>query len=87
MDNTGTKLALHHTVRQGTAAGIPVGDEELEDNMTRTQHTTLGDLIALFYEEFLQLYGDEELASVAAAAVINDMLSAPVEEEALEDAA
>lgn len=36
---------------------------------------TLGDLISLFYEEFLAMYGDEELASVATAAVINDLLS------------
>ncbi len=35
----------------------------------------LGDLISLFYEEFLAMYGDEELASVATAAVINDLLS------------
>lgn len=42
--------------------------------MTRTTHTTLGDLISLFYDEFYALYGDEELASLAAASVINDML-------------
>ena len=35
----------------------------------------LGDLINLFYQEYLALYGDEELASVAAAATINEMLS------------
>jgi hypothetical protein len=43
--------------------------------MTPTIDTTLGELINVFYEEFLQLYGDEELASIAAAAVVNDMLS------------
>ena len=37
--------------------------------------TTLGDLISTFYEEFLSMYGDEELASVATAAVINDLLT------------
>ena len=42
--------------------------------MTETR-TTLGDLITLFYEEYLAVYGDEELASVAAAATINDMLA------------
>lgn len=35
---------------------------------------SLGDLISLFYEQFLALYGDEDIASVAAAATINDML-------------
>ena len=42
--------------------------------MTRDIQTTLGDLISLFYDEFYALYGDEELASLAAASVINDML-------------
>lgn len=41
-----------------------------------TTHTTLGDLISTVYEEFLALYDDEELASVATAAVINDLLAA-----------
>ena len=37
--------------------------------------TTLGELISDFYEEFMEIYGDEDIASVAAAAVINDLLS------------
>lgn len=37
--------------------------------------TTLGDLISTLYEEFLLLYGDEEIASVATASVINDLLA------------
>ena len=32
--------------------------------------TTLGELISVFYEEFMEIYGDEDIASVAAAAVI-----------------
>jgi hypothetical protein len=48
--------------------------------------TTLGELISTLYTSFLELYGDEDLASVAAAAVINDLLTTPVS-EALEDAA
>lgn len=36
----------------------------------------LGELISLFFEEYLVLYKDEELASVAAAATINELLSA-----------
>jgi hypothetical protein len=53
----------------------------------------LGDLINLFYQEYMALYGDEELASVAAAATINEMLSEsiasntmPSEEEKVEAA-
>lgn len=38
-------------------------------------NTNLGELISAIYEEFLAQYGDEELASVATAAVINDLLS------------
>jgi hypothetical protein len=34
--------------------------------MNRTETVSLGDLISLFYEEYLALYGDEELAAVAA---------------------
>lgn len=37
---------------------------------------TLGDLVALFYEEFLALYGDEELASGSAAAAVIELLNA-----------
>lgn len=40
-----------------------------------TTNLPLGELISSFYEEFLALYGDEELASVATAAVINDLLA------------
>lgn len=62
--------------------------EHQEHDMTRTTQTTLGDLISVFYEEFLELYGDAELASVATAAVINDMLiDAREEEPVFEDAA
>ena len=41
----------------------------------------LSDLITLFYDEYLALYGDEELASVAAAATINDILADRTESE------
>jgi hypothetical protein len=44
--------------------------------MPRIQ-STLGELISLVYEQFLAQYGDEELASVATAAVVNDWLSSP----------
>lgn len=45
-----------------------------------TTNTTLGELISLFYDEYLALYGDKDLASVATAATVNELLI----EEALE---
>ncbi len=43
--------------------------------MSATLNANLGELISLFYDEFMELYGDPELASVATAAVINDLLA------------
>jgi hypothetical protein len=65
-----------------------------ETRETREENpVNLGDLINLFYQEYMALYGDEELASVAAAATINEMLSEsvtyntmPLEEEQVEAA-
>ncbi len=37
-------------------------------------HTTLGDLVELFYEEYLALYGDPELARIATSATLNDLV-------------
>lgn len=37
--------------------------------------TTLGELITALYAHYLDLYGDEELASVATAACVNDHLA------------
>ena len=34
-----------------------------------------GELISKFFEVFLEMYGDEDLAAVATAAVINDLLN------------
>lgn len=45
-------------------------------NTKTTYRTTLGDLISLFYEEYLDQYGDAELASVATAVSVNEILSA-----------
>ena len=42
--------------------------------MTHTIHTDLGELISLFFEEFMKLYGDRELAAVATAAAIQELL-------------
>lgn len=43
--------------------------------MTRTQ-TDIGELIRIFFEQFMAVYGDEDIASVATAAMINDLLTA-----------
>ena len=55
--------------------------------MTTTHHTNIGELIQVFYAQFMELYGDEELASVATAAVINDLLTEDVGMDELEAAA
>lgn len=39
------------------------------------ENLNLGEMISMFYQEYLDMYGDEELASVAAAATINDLLN------------
>ena len=64
---------------------LSVHPRSMEELMT-TQ-TTLGELISTLYDRFMEMYGDEELASVATAAVINDLLSAPEEAQYLEQAA
>ncbi|MBN1334499.1 MAG: hypothetical protein JXB39_00905 [Deltaproteobacteria bacterium] len=43
--------------------------------MTRRHTVSLGDLVSVFYEEYLALYGDEELAAVAASATLNELLA------------
>ncbi|MDP6934946.1 MAG: hypothetical protein QGG40_18640 [Myxococcota bacterium] len=54
--------------------------------MINSCDTTLGELVSAFYDEFLELYGDEDLASVAAAALVNNLLTGGGEVDA-EDAA
>jgi hypothetical protein len=43
--------------------------------MTQPTTVSLADLITTIYDEYLALYGDKELASVAAAATVNDILA------------
>ena len=43
--------------------------------MIHRETTTLGELISTLYEQHLATYGDEDLASVATAATINDLLN------------
>jgi hypothetical protein len=47
--------------------------------MSQDIHTSLGDLISVLYEEFLAVYGDPDIASVATAATINDMIAQEVQ--------
>lgn len=47
--------------------------------MSQDIHTSLGDLISVLYEEFLAVYGDPDIASVATAATINNMLAETLE--------
>jgi len=39
-------------------------------------HTTLGDLIEVFYAELVKEYRDENLAEVVAATLVNEMILA-----------
>ncbi len=39
-----------------------------------TPENNLGTIITRLYEEFLEIYRDEEIASIATASVINDLL-------------
>ena len=41
------------------------------------ESSSLGDVISNLYEHFMVVYGDEELASVATAAAVNDLLAEP----------
>jgi|GEM_PF-1035346 len=49
--------------------------DRAEKAVSHAETPSLGDLIELFYQEFLALFGDEDLASVAAAASINELLA------------
>lgn len=53
--------------------------------MTRSYKMTLGDLISMMHEEFTDLYGDADLASVAVSAVVNDLLAQESEAPAEQD--
>ncbi len=43
-------------------------------------HTTLGDLVCALYNEFLLVYGDSQIAEVATAATVNDLIVEEYEE-------
>lgn len=44
---------------------------------------TLGDLIATLYDYFMDLYDDEDIATMATAATINDMMCRPLVDQEL----
>lgn len=52
----------------------PTTHEALEPT-TETLHTDLGALIDVLYQQYLEAWGDPDLASVAAAATVNDMIT------------
>ena len=56
-------------------------------NAYAPRQLTLADLISTVYEEFLAIYGDEDIASAAAAATINELLLSRAETASVEAAA
>ena len=44
---------------------------------------TLGDLISILYDYFMDLYDDEDIATMATAATINDMMCLPLVDQEL----
>lgn len=49
--------------------------------MNPARPESLGELMGLFYETFLALYGDEDLASAAAAEMISRIIASRDEED------
>lgn len=48
---------------------------------TQTTPTTLGDLILALYEQYQEVYTDDDLAAVAAAATVNELLGEALDED------
>jgi hypothetical protein len=46
-----------------------------------TTPSTLGDLILALYQEYQEVYADDDLAAVAAAATVNELLAEAAEQE------
>ena len=47
--------------------------------MSEKKEETVGEIIAQLFDEYLEHYEDEHLASLAAAATINDLLTRVIE--------
>ena len=58
-----------------------MNDSSTLDGKLETQ-TSLGGLIVALYDEYLELYGDRDLASVAAAATLNTLIVEAAEADA-----
>jgi hypothetical protein len=69
----GLVLAMARIV-QKYRAGIGAPPAGVQENNMDRNGPTLGDLIHVFYEELVAEYKDEELASVIAAALVNEMI-------------
>ncbi len=52
--------------------------------MVHRNELSLGEIIATLYQEYLEFYGDEDIASVATAASVNQLLMDSVEPEVAE---
>jgi len=52
--------------------------------MSKIMHTetSFGDLIVALYDEYMEVYDDADMASVAAAATINELLLEHAEDDA-----
>ena len=61
----------------GTAIALTTsGDGKREETMRykSTLHASFGELVALLYERYLDLYDDEKLASLAVTSTVNELL-------------
>lgn len=70
---------MSHQVPRVHNEVVPLNRLRTQDAVTHKEHpmaqkTTLGELISTLYDEFLAIYADEDLASVATAAAVNNML-------------
>jgi len=62
----------------GWANGPAPYEDLLEDTMNDRLSTTIGELIAEVYAAFIDIYGDDELARVGTAMLVNRWLEEPV---------
>ena len=62
-------------------------DTHTHEPTTETLDTDLGSIIDALYEQYLELYGDAEIAAVAAAATVNDLITETLMVETPEESA
>ncbi len=56
-------------------------------SLQETLETTLGELVSVFYEAFLEEYGDEELAALATSTLLTERFADMAFDEVVETAA